>query len=112
MSIGTIYILSNDAMHNMVKIGHTVRNVRDRAKELSSVTSVPISFKIVYNCDVFDSALAESIIHNSLRKYRVNVDREFFCLDPKSAIDMVSRIIEENGLLLERHDDKINFSLN
>ena len=38
---GYIYVLINNSMENLVKVGKTSRDAESRAKELSSVTGVP-----------------------------------------------------------------------
>lgn len=45
--IGFVYVLFNDSMPGMVKVGLTTRLPEDRSHELSN-TSVPTPFKVVF----------------------------------------------------------------
>ena len=50
---GWVYVLSNEFMPGIYKIGMTTTSPATRAKELSSATGVPAPFKIeaAYHCD-------------------------------------------------------------
>lgn len=75
---GWVYILSNEYMPGIYKIGMTTTSPDVRAKELSSATGVPYPFKVeaAFHCD--DPSGSESSIHESLSDYRINDSREFF----------------------------------
>lgn len=75
---GWVYILSNECMPDIYKIGMTTNSPEARAKELSSATGVPIPFKVeaTFHCD--DPARSEREIHEALHEFRVNDSREFF----------------------------------
>jgi len=45
---GFIYIMSNPSFPYLLKIGKTTRTTIERAKEISSSSGVPTSFKIDY----------------------------------------------------------------
>ncbi|WP_052752517.1 GIY-YIG nuclease family protein [Tatumella morbirosei] len=78
---GWVYILSNEYMPGIYKVGMTTTSPQARARELSSSTGVPYPFKVeaAYHCA--DPAYSESEIHESLSEYRINNSREFFKLD-------------------------------
>ena len=46
--MGYVYILVNDSMPGLIKIGKTARNSLARAKDLSSSTGVPTPFKVAF----------------------------------------------------------------
>ncbi|MGN1281272.1 MAG: GIY-YIG nuclease family protein, partial [Succinivibrio sp.] len=75
---GIIYILSNEAMPELIKIGKTTRDDIDRRmKELYS-TGVPLPFKCEYACKVKDCNSTESALHQAFCTDRINPQREFF----------------------------------
>jgi len=61
---GFIYILINNSMDGLVKIGKTKRDPTERINELSSATGVPTPFILVYK-EFFndcDNVLSASLI--------------------------------------------------
>lgn len=83
---GWVYVLSNQFMPGIYKIGMTTTSPATRAKELSSATGVPAPFKIeaAFHCD--DPARSEASIHEALAELRVNESREFFQEDLEEII--------------------------
>jgi hypothetical protein len=75
---GWVYMLSNEYMPGIYKIGMTTTSPEVRAKELSSATGVPFPFKIeaAFHCD--NPANSERLIHEDLQDVRINDSREFF----------------------------------
>lgn len=85
---GIVYVLSNPAMPDLVKIGMTTRNEIDsRMRELFS-TGVPFPFECEYACKVLacDCVKIEKALHIAFHPYRVNASREFFKILPEQAI--------------------------
>ncbi|USB65908.1 GIY-YIG nuclease family protein [Klebsiella pneumoniae] len=78
---GWVYIMSNEHMPGIYKIGMTTTSPEIRAKELSSATGVPSPFKVeaAYHCQ--DPSYAEKELHDALSEYRINNSREFFKAD-------------------------------
>ena len=91
--IGYVYILENPVMSGVVKIGYTNRRPKDRAEELSSGTSVPKEFEVVYKVRVKNPKEKEEEIHSVLSEYRVDEDREFFRVGKGKAISAIEEII-------------------
>lgn len=76
---GFVYALKNSIFgEDIYKIGMTEKDPKERAKELSSQTSIPSPFEIVAAIKVYKPSEAESFIHNLLAEYRVNGKKEFF----------------------------------
>lgn len=75
---GWVYVLSNEYMPGIYKVGMTTTSPETRAKELSSATGVPFPFKVesAYHCE--DPARSEREIHEALQDVRINDSREFF----------------------------------
>ncbi len=87
-----VYILTNEAMDGLVKIGRTTTSVEQRIKELDN-TSVPLPFQCFYAGEVKDSAFVESHLHQAFSDKRVRGNREFFRIDPnqvKAAIKIAN----------------------
>ncbi len=74
---GTVYVLTNPAMTNMVKIGKMTRNVELRIADLYS-TDVPLPFECEYAAKVKDVDETEKAFHIAFFPNRVNPKREFF----------------------------------
>lgn len=79
-----VYILTNEAMPDMVKIGMTTVGVPDRMRSLDN-TSVPLPFECYYAARVEDMARVESALHTAFGDKRVRGSREFFRIDPYRA---------------------------
>jgi hypothetical protein len=80
MSKGSVYIVTNEAMPGLVKIGKTTRSVEQRAAELTH-TGIPFPFEVA--CSVYSPNCSEleKSIHDLLSECRVNLQREFFLCD-------------------------------
>lgn len=98
MQQGYLYVLSNQAMPGLVKIGRTNRQPEARALELRT-TGVPHPFKLEFSVRVADAALAEAQVHRLLseRGARTAGDREFFHLTVDEAIEALKVIATESG---------------
>jgi len=85
-----VYVLTNESMEGLVKIGRTSTSVEQRIRELDN-TSVPLPFQCFYAGEVKDSAFVESRLHQAFVSSRVRGNREFFRIDPnqvKAAIQI------------------------
>lgn len=77
-----VYILVNQAMPGLVKIGRTDGDtVEARMKQLYQ-TGVPLPFECFYASEVQDAARVERAIHTAFGDHRVTPNREFFRLSP------------------------------
>ena len=77
-----VYILINEYMPDLVKIGRTDKSIKERIRELSS-TSVPVPFECFYACEVEDARKVEKGLHQGLGDHRVHDRREFFKINPE-----------------------------
>jgi len=66
-----IYILENNSMPGLIKIGRTDRSVSERVSELSSHTGVPTEFVVVRQFEVPNSVEWEKIMRMSLATAKV-----------------------------------------
>lgn len=87
---GIVYVLSNDAMPGLIKIGMTKREeLKQRLAELYT-TGVPFPFKCLYACEVKDCKKVEAALHTAFSTDRVNPKREFF----KMSLERVYAILQ------------------
>lgn len=116
---GWVYILSNDSLPGLLKVGYTSKDPEGRAKELSGDTGVPTPFTVEYEILIEDAHRCERRAHAHLAKNRVNDRREFFRCSIDEAIEAVRTVAEgeiqyENRLRCAEepaHDDYISFEL-
>jgi hypothetical protein len=100
---GYLYILSNNSMPNLFKIGFTNRTIKDRIRELSS-TGVPGSFEVEFFAEVDDAYSLERTVHNKLSRHRY--DKEFFRCELRTADRVAKESIMENGYDILSHGGK------
>jgi hypothetical protein len=80
-----IYILANQSVPGMVKIGMTTRTPVERAKEISNATGVAVPWQVVYSFKCYNSYLLEQELHEHFKTKRVNERREMFAVDKATA---------------------------
>lgn len=78
---GVVYILTNEAMPGLVKIGKTDRDVADRIKELDT-TALPLPYECFYAAEVSDVDRVERALHEAFGDSRIRKNREFFKISP------------------------------
>jgi len=93
--IGFIYVLTNKAMRNLVKIGCSQKNPHLRKAELES-TGVPAPFDLEYFAIVHDFQASERKLHRDLSEFRYSMNREFFELSAFDAVKHVQEILSED----------------
>lgn len=89
---GFIYVLRNECMPGIYKIGMTDRSPRQRCAELSASTSVPAEFVLVCVAEVRDALAKERSMHDQYCRARVSGNREFFRLDAMEASDVIAEL--------------------
>lgn len=106
---GFVYILVNDFLKGLVKIGMTASDPKRRARELSG-TGLPAPFKVYAYLQTSRYVAVEDLVHRiltKLTKRRVNQNREFYKIKPREALEILTdvsrvldpedcRIVEEN----------------
>ena len=103
---GQIYILSNRAKPDHLKIGKTTIQPVIRATQINSATGVYDPFGLRWAVRVRDVADAERLIHRELREFRMTAKREFFHLNFQDAkryiwslLDSIDLILREEGTI-------------
>jgi len=91
-----IYILENDTMPGLVKIGFTKNKPSERVKQINAATGVPLDFDVKYQYPCFNAHDLEKEIHIYLESqgFRVNKKKEFFNITVEQAISVIERIGE------------------
>ena len=109
---GAVYVLTNPAMPNMVKIGKTTRNVELRLADLYS-TGVPLPFECEYAAKVKDVDKTEKAFHTAFSPNRVNPKREFFNIDPEQAIAVLELMaIEDVTPSVQKEAENVDLEAN
>lgn len=88
---GIVYLLKNEAMPGLIKIGKTSRHdLEKRMKELYT-TGVPLPFECVYACKVKLTCMdeLEKALHAAFAPFRVNEGREFFRMSQSQAVPLL-----------------------
>lgn len=93
MTPGYVYILVNPCMPGLIKIGRTLRDARTRARELSS-TGVPTPFQVAFELFSEQHEKLETMAHQTLGDFRVDVTREFFRYPLDKAIALLLELAE------------------
>lgn len=86
---GLIYVLTNEAMPGLVKIGLTTDSVESRIANLSSNSGVPLPFECHFAAEVPDDvnlSKLEKTLHQLFAEHRVNPKREFFKVEPEKVV--------------------------
>lgn len=85
-----IYVLTNEAMPDLVKIGFTDSDVEARMTDLSRASGVPLPFECYFAAEVNDATKLEKTLHQLFAETRVNPRREFFRVDPEKIVLAIS----------------------
>lgn len=84
-----IYVLKNEAMPGLVKIGLTTDSVESRISNLSSSTGVPLPFECHFAAEIPDEVnlvKLEKTLHQLFAEHRTNPKREFFKVEPEKVV--------------------------
>lgn len=88
---GIVYVLTNEAMPGLVKIGRTSGDtVERRVAELSRATGVPLPFRVAVARKVHDAVKVERALHVAFGRQRVNPSREFFTAEAFRLVELVN----------------------
>ena len=118
-----VYILTNEAMPGLIKIGYTDKSIEERMKELSRHTGVPLPFSCFYAIQT-DNKNLEKMIHEMFDDTRLSSSREFFTIAPEKAkialeisggkdvtpnTDIVENQSDLQALQTQRNKNRFNF---
>ena len=91
-----VYLLTNPAMPDLVKIG-TTTTLKERMNILSSASGVPVPFECYFACEVEDASEVEKSLHEIFSENRKNPKREFFEIHPEQA-KLILKLISLNDV--------------
>lgn len=77
---GWVYVLGNEYMPDLYKIGRTTGSIQGRMRQLFT-TGVPVPFDCIFAEWFADCHAAEAFIHERLEGHRIEFNREFFGAD-------------------------------
>ncbi len=105
-----VYVITNKAMPDYIKIGTTRRPIQQRMRDLYT-SGIPVPFECHYAALVETSKNVEKRMHRAFDRYRVNKNREFFEIEPDAAADIIRMVaikeITPEGDIIESSDDKV-----
>lgn len=87
---GIVYVLTNEAMPGLVKIGKTTSDDPQVRMDQLYNTSVPVPFDCALAVRVDDPGSVESALHTAFGPQRINPKREFFKIDSEQAIVLLN----------------------
>ena len=96
---GFVYVLTNDYMPGVVKIGYTAQSIKERLKELDK-TGTPWPFRCHFAIETERYKEIEELVHEAFAGYRVRENREFFKISPEKAVAAL-RISGAKELMLD-----------
>ena len=106
----TVYILTNEAMPEIIRIGFTYNAVEQRMKELDK-TGTPLPFTCFFAKRVDDPRFVESKLHEAFDEFRIRENREFFRMSAdqaKAALEIASgEDVTPQGDVVETESDKV-----
>jgi hypothetical protein len=87
---GYVYVLTNESLPGLVKIGFTTQAPQKRCDDLYT-TGMPSKYRPYFFTFVEDAPAVEEAVHVALYNNRNNMDREFFNIDPASAVESIKK---------------------
>lgn len=77
-----VYILVNEAMPGLVKVGRTNGDLAARIRQLFT-SGVPLPFELFFACEVKNGVYVEAQLHDAFGDHRLSRNREFFRIAPE-----------------------------
>ena len=81
-----VYVLTNQEMPGLVKIGRTSQPEAGQRVAQLYTTGVPVPFDVAFAATVESADKVEEALHTAFAPNRINPKREFFRIDPEQAI--------------------------
>lgn len=102
---GWVYIIVNESMQGLVKVGFTRKDPSLRASELTrdtNVTGMPTAFKVAWDALVWSPREVEQAAHKSLEKY--SAGKEWFRCGADEAKRVITAEASSFGGVLASHE--------
>ncbi|PQJ96307.1 GIY-YIG nuclease family protein [Chromatium okenii] len=103
---GWVYIISNEAMPDFIKVGYSTKDPAERAKELG--TGAPYPYQVQYEILVEDPNKIEKTAHSILSF--LNEGKEWFRCDVSVAVRAIKKACENKTIHLENYPCKASES--
>jgi Putative bacterial sensory transduction regulator/T5orf172 domain len=84
--MGIVYVLTNEAMPGLVKIGMTDDAASSTGMGPLCSAAVPLPFAVAYACRVENAHEVERSLHVAFEPQRIDATREYFRIDPGQAV--------------------------
>lgn len=91
---GWVYVMTNQAMPGLVKVGFSTKDPQLRAKELDG-TALPHPFIVAYDALLEEPRQVEMGVHRELGRHREA--KEFFRVSVDEAIHAVKQVLAQQG---------------
>lgn len=101
--LGYVYVMSNEAMPGLYKIGCTSRNPSERANDLYT-TGVPAPFVVEYCIYIDGYDRIEKLVHKNLIAH--NINKEFFKCDLVKCIQGIKYVVGDMSQYDEEYRDQ------
>ncbi len=88
-----MYVLTNESMPGLIKVGYTTRTVRKRIDELAH-TGHPTRFVSELEIDAESADLLEQSLHRALGRFHYH--KEFFRCDLRRAVEVIKSNLEHS----------------
>ena len=88
MAKGIVYVMTNEGMPELVKVGRT-KNLKSRRQVLYT-TGVPFPFVVHHAVAVDDAAKVEQLVLEAFSDHRVNKRREFLEVAPEKVVAVMN----------------------
>jgi Fe2+ transport system protein B len=102
---GWVYVLTNEAMPGLVKVGQTYKTPEIRAQELSSETGVAAHYVVVYKAFVPNYDQVEKVVHRKLKSAGKHYNKEFFKCE---AFEVIRHIRDSTTIKFEESKEDID----
>lgn len=99
---GWVYVITNRAMPNLVKIGFSTKDPAMRAAELAG-TGIPFPYEVEFDALVDNPRLVEQAAHQSLSSARVG--KEWFSCSIAVAIEVIRKNAGDIHLQTEKQKE-------
>ena len=100
-----VYVFTNEAMPDYIKIGKTSRDdIKQRLVELSYPSGVPLPFECLYAAEVEDAKKVEDALHAAFDCDRPNKKREFFRTHPSRIITILKAFAKSDASAMAREE--------
>jgi len=92
---GWVYIITNESLKGLVKIGYSLKDPKLRAKELRS-SGVPNNYVVVYEILTINPIEVEKKIHSILNDSKYS--KEWFNCSINEAINAINNVVKEKKI--------------